>query len=161
MINNVPERKETFFGPKKCNRSKSQKSHFSKGVNPCFWSKNVFCFSWVVSVKIRLEIMFNNVPERKETFFGPKKCNLSKSQKSHFSKGVNHAFGQKRYFFLELFSLKIRLEIMFNYVIDGKETFFGHKKCNRSKSQKSHFSNGVNPCFWSKNVFLFSCFRSK
>ena len=106
MFNNVIDGKETFFGKKKINLSKSQISHFSKGVNPCFWSKNVFFFSWVVSVKIRLEIMFNNVPERKETFFGPKKCNLSKSQKSHFSKGVN-------------------------------------------------------PCFWSKNVFLFSCFRSK
>ena len=41
---------------------------------------------------------------------------------------------------------------MFNYVIDGKETFFGPKKCNLSKSQKSHFSKGVNPCFRSKNV---------
>ena len=47
MFNNVVERKETFFGYKKCNLSKSQKAHFSKGVNPCFWSKNVV-FSWVV-----------------------------------------------------------------------------------------------------------------
>ena len=29
-----------------------------------------------VSVKIRLQIMFNNVLERKETFIGPKKFNL-------------------------------------------------------------------------------------
>ena len=45
---------------------------------------------------------------------------------------------------------------MFNYVIDKKETFLGHKKFNLSKSQKSHFSEGVNPCFWSKYVFVFS-----
>ena len=65
-------------------------------------------------------------------------------------------------FFLELFSVKMRLEIMFNNVLDTKETFFGHKKCNPFKSQKSHFSKGVNPCFWSKNVvFFLSCFRSK
>ena len=32
--------------------------------------------------------MFNNVLDRKETFFGHKNVNLSKSQKSHFSKGV-------------------------------------------------------------------------
>ena len=44
--------------------------------------------------------MFNNVLERKETFFGPKKCNLSKSQKNRiFPKGLTHAFGQKMYFF--------------------------------------------------------------
>ena len=39
--------------------------------------------------------MFNNVPHRKETFFGHKNFNLSKIQKSHFSKGLTHAFGQK------------------------------------------------------------------
>ena len=31
---------------------------------------------------------------------------------------------KKCIFFLELFSVKIRLEIMFNYVIEGKETFW-------------------------------------
>ena len=67
--------------------------------------------------------MFNNVLDTKETFFGHKKFNLSKCQKSHFSTGVNPFFGQRMYFFLELFSVKIRLEIMFNYVIDRKETF--------------------------------------
>ena len=89
MFNNVLERKETFFGHKKCNLPKSQKSHFSKGVNPCFWSKNVVFFLELFSVKIRPEIMFNNVLERKETFFGHKKFNLFKSQKSDFCKGVN------------------------------------------------------------------------
>ena len=95
--------------------------------------------------KIRLAIMFNNVLETKETFFGHKKS----------------IFKVKVVFFLYLFSVKIRLEIMFN-VIDKKETFFGNKKFNLLKSQKSYFSNGVNPCFWSKNVvFFLSCFRSK
>ena len=45
---------------------------FPKGLTHAFGQKMYF-FSRVVSVKIRLEIMFNNVPERKETFFGPKK----------------------------------------------------------------------------------------
>ena len=45
--------------------------------------------------------------------------------------------------FLYLFSLKIRPEIMFNNVLDRKETFFGHKNVNLSKSQKSHFSKVV------------------
>ena len=63
LLNRVRDRKETFFGPKKCNRSKSQKWHFSKGVNPCFWSKNVVFFLELFPLKIRLEIMFNNVLE--------------------------------------------------------------------------------------------------
>ena len=125
MLNNVLERKETFFGHKKFNLLKSQKSHFSNGVNPCFWSKNAVFFLELFSVKITLEIMFNNVLERKETFLGHKKFSLSKSQKSHFSKGVNPCFWSKNeVFFLELFSVKIRLEIMFNNVPERKETFW-------------------------------------
>ena len=63
---------------------------------------------------------------------------------------------KKSSFFLELFSVKIRREIIFNDVIERKETFLGHKKFSLSKSQKSHFSKGVNPCFWSKNEFFSS-----
>ena len=69
--------------------------------------------------------------------------------------GLTHGFGQKMYFSFFLFSVKIRLQIMFNNVLDRKETFFRHKNFNISKSQISHFSNGVNPWFWSKNVFFF------
>ena len=42
MFNNVPDRKETFFGYAKFILSKSQKLHFSEGVKPRFWSKNEF-----------------------------------------------------------------------------------------------------------------------
>ena len=88
---------------------------------------------YLLSVKIRQEIMLDNVRGRKETFFGPKKFNLSKSQKSHFSKGVNPCFWSKNvFFFLELFSVKIRLEMMFNNALDTKETCFSHKKFSLS-----------------------------
>ena len=119
-------------------------------------------FPELFSVKIRLEIMFHNVLERKKTFFGHKKVNIFKSQKSHFSKGVKPWFWSRNVFFFYLFLVKIRLEIMLHNVIDGKETFLGHKKFNLWRSQKSHFSKGVNSCFRSKNVIFFlSCFRSK
>ena len=54
-------------------------------------------------------------------------------------------------------SVKIKLEIMFKNVLDRKETFFDHNKFSLLKSQKFHFSKGVNPCFWSKNVFVVFC----
>ena len=95
MFNNVLERKKTFLGHKKFSLSKSQKSHFSKGVNPCFWSKNVVSFLELFSVKIRLEIMFNNVPERKETFLDLKKVIFQSPKNRIFLKGLTHAFGQK------------------------------------------------------------------
>ena len=81
MFNNVLDRKESFFGNKNFNLLKSQKSHFSKGVNSCFWSKNVVFFLELFSVKIGPEILLNSVRDRKQTFFGPKKTNLSKTQK--------------------------------------------------------------------------------
>ena len=95
MFNYVIDKKETFFGHKKFNLSKSQKSDFLEGVNPCFWSKNIFFFLELFSVKIRLEIMFNNVLKRKETFFGHKKSIFLSPKTCIFPKGLTHAFGQK------------------------------------------------------------------
>ena len=64
--------------------------------------------------------MFNNVLERKETLFGHKK--------SIFLSLKNRIFPmllvKKWILFLELFSVKIRPEIMLNSVRDRKETFF-------------------------------------
>ena len=74
MFNNVQERKETFCGHKKSVFLSPKNRIFPKGlVNPCFWSKNLVFFLELFSVKIRVEIMFNNVLEQKETFLGHKK----------------------------------------------------------------------------------------
>ena len=69
-----------------------------------------------------------------------KKQNFSKHR--IFPKGLTHAFGQNMSFFLELVSVKIRLEIMFNNVLDTKQDLFWPQKFNLFKSQKSHFSKG-------------------
>ena len=115
-------------------------------------------FIYLCTVKIRLEIVFNNVLDRKETVLGHKKTQYFKVPKSHFSKGVNPCFLVKKcHFSIYLLSVKIRLEKRFKNVnvLDIKETIFGHKKFTISKSQKSHFSKGVNPCFWSKKAIFF------
>ena len=44
MLSDFAEKKETCLDYKKQNFSKSKKSAFPKGVNPCFWSKlPIFC----------------------------------------------------------------------------------------------------------------------
>ena len=53
------DNKETFLHCKKENFSESQKTHFSEGINHDFGPKIQF-FLRFVSVKIRLEIMFNH-----------------------------------------------------------------------------------------------------
>ena len=80
-------------------------------------------FLYLFSLKIRPEIMFNNVLDRKETFFGHKNVTLSKSQKSHFSKGVKK---------------------------EEKQAFVDCKVVILKKSKHLHFRKGVNPRFWSK-----------
>ena len=85
------ERKETFLSTKQ-NFLKSQKSQVVKGVNPCFWLKNANSFFYLLLVKTRLEIRFNNVLDRKETFFEYENKIFEiflKSQKWQFSKGVS------------------------------------------------------------------------
>jgi len=91
-----------------------------------------------------------------------KKKNFQRPQNRLFPKGLIHAFDQKVQYFLYFFSVKIGLEIKFNNVLDRKETFIFVYKQDFLKSQKSHFSEGINPCFWSTNsVFFFICFRAK
>ena len=48
----------------------------------------------------------------------------------------------------------LNCEQRFNNVLDRKETFFDYKNFF-SKSQKSHFSKGVNSSFRSKNAKFF------
>ena len=112
-------------------------------------------FHYFFLTKIRLEIRFNNVLDRKETFFDYKKKNF-KVLKIAFFQRETHAFGQKcQFFHFWGFSLKIRLEIRFKNVPDRKETVFEYIKKIYKVPKKSHFSKRVNPCFWSKNAKFF------
>ena len=58
-------------------------------------------FHYLFSLKIGLEIRFNNIINRKETLFDYENKNFITSQKWHFPKGLSHDFGQK----MPLFSL--------------------------------------------------------
>ena len=123
--------------------------------------KCIFFFIFFRSKK-RLEIMFTNVLDRNETFFGHKIFSLSKTPKSNFFKGVSPCFWSKNVIFFFIFFPRNKTTklIMFNNVLDRKQTFYGHKQFNLWESQKSHFSKGVNPCFWSKTlIFFFLFFR--
>ena len=72
--------------------------------------------------------MFNNVLDRKETFVGHKIFNLASLKNRILLKGLTHALVKKCTFFINLFLVKIRLEIMFNIVLDRKGTFSGHEE---------------------------------
>ena len=52
-------------------------------------------FLYLVLVKTRLEKRFNNVIDRKETFFKYKNKIFQSPKNRSFPKGLTHAFGQK------------------------------------------------------------------
>ena len=99
--------------------------------------------------------MLSELTEKKETFFHFQKQSFSKTKKSHFSKGLTHAFNQKWLIF-SLFTIdkKKRLEIILSDFAEKKEPFFTIK--NRVfKVRKIKFFKRVNPCFWSKKSQFF------
>ena len=74
---------------------------FPKGLTHAFGQKCQL-FHFLFSRKIRLEIRFKNVPDRKETFFEYKNKSLQSPKKLHFSKWVNPCFWSKnaKFFFI-------------------------------------------------------------
>ena len=97
--------------------------------------------------------MLKEFADKKETFLDYKKQNFQKSKNSYFAKGVNPRFwSEKCQFFLYLFLVKTRLEIILNAFVEKKETFFDYNKL----SQKLLFPKGVIPRFGHKMpIFLF------
>ena len=72
---------------------------------------------FLLFVKIRLEIRFNNDLDRKQTFCDYKEKLFHSPKNRIFPKaGLTHAFSEKCHLFLYLFSVTIRLAIILNKV---------------------------------------------
>ena len=83
--------------------------------------------------------MLNDFAEKKETFFGYKKQNFSKSKKSAFPMGLAHAFGQKMPFSSLLTFGQNKTKKSLITLKKKKESLFDCNKKNFSKFKKSHF----------------------
>ena len=66
--------------------------------------KKCHFFLYLVLVKTRLEIRYNNVLDRKETFFEYKNKIFHSPKNGIFPKGLTHAFGQKSIFLSFVFT---------------------------------------------------------
>ena len=64
----ILERKKAFQGYKKKKFKKSKNWHFSKGVNPWFWSKNGHFSNFFFLGNIGQENVFYDILERKNVF---------------------------------------------------------------------------------------------
>ena len=92
VIYDILERKNAFLGYKNKKFKKSKNWHFSKGVNPWFWSKNGHFSKLFFLCNIGQENVFYDILQRKNSFLGYKNEKLKKSKNSHFYKGGNSWF---------------------------------------------------------------------
>ena len=99
----ILERKNTFLGFKIMKSKNSKNWHFSKGVNPWFWSKNGHSSNFFFLGNISQQNVFYDIIERKNTFLGYKNIQSKKSKNWHFSRAVNPWFWSKMAIFATFF----------------------------------------------------------
>ena len=85
----ILEQKNAFLGYKNKKFKQSKNWHFSKGVNPWFWSKNGHFSNFVFLGNIGQENVFYDILERQNAFLGYKIKNFTKSKNWHFYKWLN------------------------------------------------------------------------
>ena len=74
----ILERKIVFLGYKNKKFKMSKNGHFSKGVNPWFWSKNGDFSNFFFLGNIGEENFFYDILERKNAFLGYRNKNFKK-----------------------------------------------------------------------------------
>ena len=88
---------------KKKKFKKSKNLHFSKGVNPRFWSNNGHISNFIFIGNIGQENVFYDILEGKNAFLGYKTKTFKKSKKIDiFPKGLTLGFGIKNRMFRNL-----------------------------------------------------------
>ena len=131
---------------------KSINWHFSKVVNPRFWSKNGHFSNLFFLGYIDQENVSHNILERKNAFLGYKNKKLKKSKSWRFAKGVNPRFWYKNgHFSTFFFFTQYRPGKCLLRYSRTKNAFLCYKYKKFKKSKNWHVSNVVNPWFWSKN----------
>ena len=125
----ILEGKNAFLSYKNKKFKQSKNWHFSKGVNPWFWSKNGHFSNFFFLGNIEQENVFYDILERKNAFLGYKSNKFKKSKNGHFS---NFFFlgniGQKNFFY---------------DILEGTNAFLSYKNKKFKKSKNCLFSKGL------------------
>ena len=141
----ILERKNAFLGYKNKKFKQSKNWHFSKGVNPWFWSKNGHFSNFFFLGNIGQENVFYDILEQKNAFLGYKKKKFKKSKNWLFPKGVNPWFWSKNGPFSKFYFLgNIGQENVFYDILHRKNAFVAYKG-KGEKVEKLTFFKGVNP----------------
>ena len=101
----ILERNNAFIGYKYKKFEKWTRWHFSKRVNPSFWSKNGHFGHFFFLGNIVQGNVFYDILGRRNAFLGYKNKKFKKLKNKHFSKGVNPWFWSQKSSFWQLFFL--------------------------------------------------------
>ena len=104
----ILERKNACLGYKNKMFKQSKSCHFSKGVNPWFWSKNGHFSNCFFLANIGQENVFYDILERKNACLGYKNKTFKKSKNWDFFKRVNPWFWSKNGHFSTFFFSQYR-----------------------------------------------------
>ena len=109
-------------------------------------------FQLFILGNIGQESVFYDILVRKNAFLRYKNKKSKKSENLHFYQGVNPWFLSKNGHFSNFCFLGNKgHENVFDDILERKNAFLAYKKKKSKKSKNWHFSQGVNPWFWSKN----------
>ena len=131
----ILQRKNAFLGYKNKKFKKAKNRHFSKRVNPWFWSKN----GHVSNIFFRhysLENVLYDILARKKPFKSIKKRSSNSRKIDIFPNGLTHRFGPKMTIFSSSFFLgNICQQNVFYDILEQKNAFLGYKNKNFRKSK--------------------------
>ena len=128
MLYHILERKNAFLGYKNKKFKKSKNWHFSKGVNPWFWSKNGHFSNFLFSGNIGQQNVFYDILERNNAFLGYKNQKFKNFKNWDFSKGVKSWFWSKNGHFSNFFFLgNIDQENVFYDFLEQTNDFLDYK----------------------------------
>ena len=99
----ILKQKNDFLCYKNKNFKKSKNRHFSKRVNPWFWSKNGHISDFFFVGNIGQENVFYDILERKNFCLRHKNKKFKRSKNWQISKGVNPWFSSKNNHFSNFF----------------------------------------------------------
>ena len=154
------ERKIALLGYKNEKLKKSKNWNFSKGVNSWFWSKNGHFSNFFFLSNKGEENIFYDILERKNAFLRYKNKKFKKSKNWNFSKRDKPMVLVQKWPCYEPFCVRQYRpgKWLFN-ILERKNSFLGYKDKKFKNSTNWHFSEGVNPWYWSR-IGHFSDFSS-
>ena len=131
----ILERKNASLGYKKMKFKKSENLHFSKEVNPWFWSKNGHFSNFFFLGNIGQEKFFSIFLNKKMPFQAIKTRSSKSRITDNFPRGLTHGFGQKMAIFPTFFySIQAR-KSSFRIFQNEKKPFLGYENKKLKKSE--------------------------